>query len=143
MSRASKKMMVIILGSAFLSSGICFAEYVDKDALNKEEKTLQEVLAEEKESGYRKIDDFLNEFDQGYTEDIEEKFDDLLSDDQAVGSEDDEINVDSFEEFNAAFDKIIEADLADFDLIDIKEDNLEAGLELDKFMQDEDTEPDA
>ncbi|MBN1492912.1 MAG: hypothetical protein JW938_02055 [Candidatus Omnitrophica bacterium] len=118
----------IIVSMIFGNSANVFC-YTDKDALNKEEKSLEEILAEEKTKQYGKIDDFLSNFDKDYTKDIGEKFEDLLEDDTGTEADEDEISTDSFEEFNVAFDKMIEEDLAAFELVDINAEDLESGLD--------------
>ncbi len=128
-----KLMLVIILIT--LNNRVVFS-YTDKDALNKEEKSLQEILDEEKEQQYEKIDDLLANFDKDYTKDIGEKFEDLLEDGTEPDDGEDEISTDNFEEFNVAFDKMIEEDLADFELIDVAVDDLESGLDIKTAVED-------
>ncbi|MFC1808638.1 hypothetical protein ACFL3D_00760 [Candidatus Omnitrophota bacterium] len=129
----------IYFASAFIFIGIILMcdstvySYTDKDALNKEEKSLQEILQDEKTRQYEKIDDFLANFDTDYTKNIGDKFEDLLGDESVGDTDEDEINTDSFEEFNTAFDKMIEEDLADFELIDIDTEDLEGGLKIDSL----------
>ena len=60
-----------------------------------------------------------------------EKFEDLLEEEQFL-DQDDEISTDDFETFNKEFDKIIEEDLAHFELFEIDVDELEQGLMVQK-----------
>ena len=104
---------------------------------------MQEILAEEKTGQYEKIDDLLANFDKDYTKDIGEKFEDLLEDNTGTEAEEDEISTDSFEEFNVAFDKMIEEDLADFDLIDIDQEDIEGGLGVNEVKMSNEALPQA
>jgi hypothetical protein len=129
--------LILVIVLIMLNNAVVFS-YTDKDALNKEEKSLQEILDEEKTQQYGKIDDLLANFDKDYTKDIGEKFEDLLEDSTVSEVEEDEISTDNFEEFNVAFDKMIEEDLADFELIDIDVEDLESGLDIKAAVQDND-----
>jgi hypothetical protein len=129
--------LILVIALITLNNTVVFS-YTDKDALNKEEKSLQEILDEEKTQQYGKIDDLLANFDKDYTKDIGEKFEDLLEDSTVAEVEEDEISTDNFEEFNVAFDKMIEDDLADFELIDIDVEDLESGLDIKAAVQDND-----
>jgi len=122
--------MTIIVGLCCFSA--CGFAQDDKEMLNKEDMSLEEILEEERAQHHVRLDDFLKDFDEGYVENSEEDFDALLDEKIAIASENeqDAIDTDSFEEFNAAFDKMIEEDLADFDLIDIDTEDLESGLDL-------------
>jgi hypothetical protein len=127
--------LILIIALITLNNTVVFS-YTDKEALNKEEKSLQEILDEEKTQQYGKIDDLLANFDKDYTKDIGEKFEDLLEDSTVAEVEEDEISTDNFEEFNVAFDKMIEEDLADFELIDIDVEDIESGLDIKAAVQD-------
>ena len=98
---------------------------------NIQQPSLEQILEEEKAQKHKKIDDFLESFDKGYDKASHESLQDLLKNDNgAVDQDEEQIDTDSFEEFNEAFDKMIEKDIADFDLIDIDAENLESGLNI-------------
>jgi len=94
-----------------------------------EGRSLEEILEEEKTNKYKKLDDFLKDFDKGFSKNMGEKFEDLLIEDAFV-DKDDEINTDSFETFNEQFDKMIEEDLADFEMFELNIDQLDVGLNI-------------
>jgi len=116
----------IIWAVTFIGGNPVFSQGSPEKGVSKK-KSLTEILEEEKANKYLKIDQFLEDFDKGFSWSTGEKFEDLLEEREFIEA-DDEITTDSFETFNEEFDKIIEEDLADFELFEIDTNDLERDL---------------
>ena len=107
-----------------------------KDELNTPEgRTLEQILEDEQQAKFGKIDDMLDSFDEGYAQATGETMADVLKDDSGLGADDDALGTDDFEAFNDSFDAMIEADVADFKLVDVEQEDLTADLGLDSQGQ--------